>query len=115
MVNKLKLNKRPVINLPEDILIGEYERRFKRSSNIPDFEPNIIINNWGAKITISKEKKERAKQIWIKTDNEKLKEFILSYDWISELCSINKIYYLSTNKLKEVLLKEYYDKQTKVK
>lgn len=110
MINKLKLNKKPVLNLPEDVLISRYTRHKKKKDDIPNFEPNLIINNWGTKITTTKTKYERAKQIWIKTDNEELKEFIINYDWVSELYAINKSYYLSYIKLKEVLLREFYNK-----
>ena len=119
MINKLKLNKKPVVNLPdEDVLIGEYARSKKCGDKIPDFEPNIIINNWGA-IRLHNKKFTHASQLWIKTDNEELKEFILNYDWRGNLKAVgakeSASKRLTINKFKEVLLKEYYAKQIKTK
>ena len=107
MLNKLKLNKRPKYEIPEDVLIGEYLRG--KGGKIPNFEPDIIIVSWGRRIKLSLEKFSHVKQIWVKTDNEELKEFILNYDFNKVLYTTNNgSKNLTVNKLKEILNSEFY-------
>lgn len=74
MENRLCLNKRPVYELPDEVMVGQYDYR-KNKPTIPNFEPDICLCVWGAVGKLSKPK-ENAKQIWVKADNEELINFI---------------------------------------
>lgn len=108
MENRLELNKRPTYELPDEVLLGQYTRSNKKEDTVPEFEPDVIICNWGA-IRIAEKKKATAKQLWIKSDNKKLLNFIKEYDWKNCTSDIGTPF-IGLPKFKQILLKEYYGK-----
>ena len=102
--NRLELNKKPVYELPEEVLTKEY--RIGRKP--PNFKPDICISIWGNVGKISRPK-ESANQLWIRTNNKELIDFIKNYDWRKEahkMASPN----LNTWKFNKILLEEFYKK-----
>ena len=108
MENRLCLNKKPAYELPDDVLVGQYGRRKKKPS-IPDFEPDICITNTGS-IKV-KNKYETFCQIWIKTDNKDLINFIKTFDFESRLNKITNAYLMNINDFKKIILEEFYNKK----
>ena len=107
MENRLCLNKKIRYELPDEVLIGVYEKRNPpRRDIIPDFSPDICLNVWG-KIGEIEEKYKTKTQIWIKSKNKELLEFIENKDFKD-----GKNYFiapvLSVNTFKRVLLEEFY-------
>ena len=105
MENRLELNKKKTYKLPDEVLIGEYRRGNKE----PRFEPDICINSWGDILGDVIPKKSKALQIWIKTDNKELIDFISNFNWYS-VCpnSVNATPVLNLWKFKKILLEEFY-------
>lgn len=105
MENRLELNKRPTYELPGEVLLGQWVRGDDRPSRTPDFEPDLCLNNY-QKICIDK-KDAYMKQIWIKTDNKDLIDFIKKYEWGN---SYNKIStpYIAEWRMRKILLEEFY-------
>lgn len=114
MENRLNLNKRPSYELPSDVIIEEYIQRpdIKRCKT-PKFEPDICINTkYNVKID---NKCNKTDQIWIKTDNKELIEYIKQTDfntYINKSISIKQLYLW---RFKKILLEEFYGKQNEVK
>lgn len=105
MENRLKLNKRPTYELPGDVLIGKTSK-----DKIPSFEPNICLNYYG-RLKI-REKLKTTYQIWIKTNDTNLINFIKSYDWekkIKKTKEGSNMYKLSVWKFKKIILEEFYE------
>ena len=107
MENRLCLNKRKIYNLPDEVAIGLYMNKYQDVS----FNPDICLCVWGAgncgKI---RKYKEDAKQIWVKTDNEELINFIKRYNWNKEahkMATPN----LNMWKFKKIILEEFYNKR----
>lgn len=103
--NRLMLNKKPVYELPDEVITGIYMNKYQE----PDFKPDICICVWGAVGKIS-EPKENAKQIWVKTDNTELIDFIKTYDWGKEahrMATPN----LNIWKFKKIILEEFYNEK----
>jgi hypothetical protein len=112
MENRLCLNKKPVYELPGEVLIELYEYQVKDLSRnkIPDFEPDICINIFGCLGV--KEPRTTAGQYWIKSNNKELLKFIENYDF--EKLVKNKItnaYTLPLWQLKKIILEEFYNKK----
>ena len=107
MENRLCLNKRPVYELPDDVLIGQYVRR-KKNPSIPDFEPDICLTLFGASTGKNRKKYEVARQIWIKTGNVELIDFVLSYDFKNKLGAVNNLYFIDISNFKKIILEEFY-------
>lgn len=81
MENRLCLNKKPVYELPGDVMIGQYTRRNKKEDVVPNFEPDICISAFG---TIGiREAKQTVTQIWVKSNNKELIEFIRNFRFLN--------------------------------
>lgn len=107
MENRLCLNKKPVYELPDDVLVD----RYTRYSKTPNFEPDICLSSMGSNLRV-REKDETFKQIWVKTNNRNLIDFIKKYDF-NKCCnsSTNSRVYLEVWKFKKILLEEFYNKK----
>lgn len=107
MENRMKLNKKPVYELPDNVLIGLYNKYNKKPSIIPNFEPDICLNTWGSNMNTGKAM-ETSRQLWIKTDNKELIEFIKMNDWGKYLKYVSSPY-LNKWMLKKIILEEFYN------
>lgn len=105
MENRLKLNKKPRYELPDEVLVGEYRKYYNK---VPLFSPDIIISSRG-KVGISNIK-ETDRQIWIKSSNLELISFLNSYNYknISKGISTNNLY---IQDIKKIILEEFYNKR----
>ena len=104
--NRLCLNKRPVYELPDEVIVGRYMKKTQE----PNFEPDLCIGGWGVgcfgKLY---NKKETSNQIWIKSNNSELLYFIENYNWRKHLNNISSAF-LSTTTFKKIILEEFYKK-----
>ena len=112
MENRLKLNKKPKYELPDEVVIElyEYQKKDLSRNKVPNFEPDVCINIFGCLGV--KEAKATAGQYWIKTDNKDLIEFIKRYNF--EKLVKNKItnaYTLPLWQFKKIILEEFYNKK----
>lgn len=107
MENRLELNKRPVYELPDEVLVGNYDWR-RNKPTIPSFEPDICIGAWGKSVGEVQGKGEKTSQIWIKTDNEKLINFIKNNNLKEYINSIGTLK-IECWKFKKIILKEFYE------
>lgn len=108
MENRLKLNKRPTYELPDDVMIGQYTRRNKKEDVVPNFEPDIVICNWGqGNIGKVREKKQDAKQLWIKISDKKILDFIINYNWKNCIKDIGSPF-IGVPLFKKIILEEFY-------
>lgn len=107
MENRLHLNKKPEYILPDEVIVDEY-KRMKTGDYVPSFTPDIALTAFGS-IRIKKPKATNS-QIWIKTNNKELLNFIKEYDWESKLNKITNAYSLGLWKFKKILLEEFYKK-----
>lgn len=105
MENRMKLNKKPVYELPGDIIIGEYKRNYYE----PNFEPDLCIVMWGRNVGEETIIYKNMKQLWIKTDNRELISFIRSYNWRGIRNNAPNAE-LSKNTFKKIILEEFYNK-----
>ena len=104
MENRLELNKKKVYELPDEVVVGLYDRGYY----CPDFEPNICISSFG---TIGvREPKQTVTQIWVKTDNQELIEFIRNFRFSNVIKRAGKTYRMSINQFKKIILEEFYGK-----
>ena len=107
MENRLYLNKKPVYELPDEILVDLYVRHKKN----PTFEPDICITNYARNIKIDTVKRT-VEQIWIKTDNKELIDFVNNYNWNNTIKSaITSARHLTLPLLKKIILEEFYGKR----
>ena len=106
MENRLELNKRPTYELPDEVIIGEYRKRPDvRCCKTPNFEPDIVLNSkYNVKVS---NKCDTSDQIWIKSCNNNLIEYIKKYDFNKHLNSVS-IKHLYVLKFKKILLEEFY-------
>ena len=104
MENRLCLNKKKVYELPDEVIVDEYTRYNKT----PNFEPDICLSNMGRTLRVRK-KDETFKQIWVKTNNIDLIDFIKKYDF-TKCCnsSTSSRVYLEVWKFKKIILEEFY-------
>lgn len=107
MENRLELNKKKTYELSDNVLVGQYVRR-KNNPSIPGFEPDLCITNAGS-IKV-KNKFETFYQIWIKTDNKELIDFIKTFDFEKKLNKITNAYLMNINDFKKIILEEFYGK-----
>ena len=105
MENRLELNKKPVYELPDEVITGQWVRGDNRPSRTPNFEPDLCLNNYH-KIGFS-DKDSYMKQIWIKTNNKELLQFIKKYDW-SNLHNKISTPYIAEWRLRKIILEEFY-------
>ena len=103
MENRLCLNKKPVYELPDEVLTGIYMNKYQELK----FNPDICLCVWGYSVGKISEPKENAKQIWVKTDNRDLIDFIKTYNWKDKA---HKMATPNINmwKFKKILLEEFY-------
>ena len=107
MENRLCLNKKPVYELPDEVIVGEYSyskdiKRYKE----PDFEPDICIANFGSSIGVDT-KKRCCQQIWVKSNNKELITFLNNVNWKNR----SKTYTTPKIELwqfKKIILEEFY-------
>ena len=110
--NRLCLNKKPVYELPDEVIVGEYRytqdiKQYKE----PDFEPDLCVSTYG---TIKvRDKKSNCSQIWIKTNNKDLINFIATFDWKSKTKTMGNNPVLNIWKFKKTLLEEFYGVKTR--
>lgn len=104
MENRLELNKRPTYELPDEVLVGLYMKNYQDV----DFNPDLCINAWGDILGAKTCGKQKAKEIWIKTDNKDLIDFISNFDWYSVCPNSLNSPELSLWKFKKILLEEFY-------
>ena len=109
MENRLELNKKPKYELSDEVLVGEY----RRGAKIPNFEPDICINSWGDILGEIIPRKSKSLQIWIKTDNKELIDFISNFNWYSVCPKHNNSPVLNIWKVKKIILEEFYNKKIK--
>ena len=106
MENRLCLNKKKVYELPNEVIVEEYRyAKSKRDYKEPKFEPDICITNYGS---IGCDVKKRCcQQLWVKSDNKELIDFINTTDW-----SMKANRYVSPKiqlwKFKKIILEEFY-------
>lgn len=104
MENRLELNKKPVYELPDEVVIGEYRARANKIKT-PNFEPDICLNSkYNIKVS---NKGNTSDQIWIKSCDNNLIEYIKKYDFNKHLNSVS-IKHLYVLKFKKILLEEFY-------
>ena len=103
MENRLELNKKKIYNLPDEVLV----KRYRRDTEIPDFEPDIVIVGFGRNIGEITIKDKHVNQLWIKTTDEKVYEFINNYNWRGIYNKAPNAT-LSVNTFKKILLEEFY-------
>ena len=100
--NRLCLNKRKTYVLPDEVVVGLYDRGYTK----PNFKPNICISAFG---TIGiREPEKTVTQIWVKTDNKDLIEFIEDFNFQNKLGRIRNAHRLSMNNFKKIILEEFY-------
>lgn len=110
MENRLELNKRPVYELPDkDVLIKSYKRNYSNITNI-SFEPDLCIVQWGRNLGEECKKGSHLKELWIKSDNVDLIEFVKSYNF-KKLRANAPNYELAINDFKKIILEEFYNKR----
>lgn len=107
MKNRLCLNKKPVYVLPDEVDVAIYMNKYNDDVG---FIPNICICAWGASVGRIEKYKNSAKQICVKTDNNKLLDFIKKYDWRDEA---HRVATPNINmwKFKKIILEEFYNKR----
>jgi hypothetical protein len=101
MENRLELNKKPTYELPNDVIVSDYRRGVKK----PNFKPDICITYRGS-IGVAEADKHH-KQIWIKTENKDLLDFIKDYNWKNASKSLSTPDF-NLSKFKKILLEEFY-------
>ena len=106
MENRLCLNKKPTYELPDEVIIGVYENRPYPKYLEPKWIADIAINNiMNPKSCIPK---TFNREIWIKTDNKDLIEFIKKYDWdVNQSMTFNSI---TKTDVEKIILEEFYRK-----
>lgn len=104
MENRLKLNKKPKYELPDkDALIKSYKRNYSKIS----FEPDLCLVQWGRNLGEECKKETHLKELWIKTDNKELMDFIRRYNF-RKLRGNAPNYELAISDLKKIILEEFY-------
>ena len=107
--NRLILNKKKVYELPDEVVIGFYNKYNIKPSIIPNFEPDICLNTWGSNMGVG-DIKSSSRQLWIKTNNKELIEFIKNNNW-NKYLKYTSSHYLNKWLFKKILLEEFYNKK----
>ena len=102
MENRLCLNKRVVYELPDEVLVGLYDRGYVK----PDFEPDLCLSAFGD--IRMREPEQTVTQLWIKTENKELLEFIKVFNFEDRVNRIGNAYRMSKNNFKKIILEEFY-------
>ena len=102
MENRLCLNKRPVYELPDGVLIKTWFSAIPNRKQ-PSFKPDLILNMFLKSSELNIE--DGGSQMWIKSNNKELLQFLKEYDW--------KLINISSNNLpvwrvKKAILEEFY-------
>ena len=106
MENRLCLNKKPKYELPKDVKVGFYNKyNDVERCLIPRFIPDICLNTWGD-MSIG-EIKSSSRQIWIKTENKELLDFIKNNNW-SKYLQYTTYKYINVWLFKKIILEEFY-------
>ena len=105
MENRLNLNKKKVYELPDEVVVGFYNKFNKKPSIVPNFKPDICLNSWGG--LVIKQAKSTTRQYWIKTNNKNLIDFIKNYDW-NKVADDVTTPFLPFWKFKKIILEEFY-------
>lgn len=110
MENRLCLNKKPVYNLPDEVVVGEYRRYYDK---IPFNNPDLCIGSFGVgclgKIY---NPCSVGMEIWIKTKNTDLLDFIKKYDFKKIITNTGTSKRCITLiDIKKILLEEFYNKK----
>lgn len=105
MENRLKLNKKPNYDLPDEVEIKTWLSSMPRRKQ-PRFKPDLILSIFLdiKEIDIS----DGGTQAWIKTDNKELLKFIRTYNW-NILSISNKN--LPLWRIKKIILEEFYNRE----
>lgn len=106
MENRLKLNKKPKYELPDNTRVMLYKNQEGYKSH-PNFEPDICLKLWGNSIKIEEKYKSNC-QIWIKTDNKDLINFIKEYKIVKRAISAQSI---NVYHIKKIILEEFYNEK----
>lgn len=109
MENRLELNKKPKYELPDEVMVSEY--RYAKDKKIykePNFEPDIAINTWGDILGKIIKPRSKTLELWIKTNNKELINFIKNFDWYSVCPKHNNSPVLNVWKFKKTVLEEFY-------
>ena len=106
MENRLYLNKKPVYELPDNTRVQVYQSsdKVKRLNITPNFEPDICLKVWGNSMKVEEKYKSNC-QVWVKTDNEDLINFIKNYNPQRNSLSTLSI---GVNDVKKIILEEFY-------
>ena len=104
MENRLELNKKPSYELPDNTRVMLYKNQEGYKSH-PNFEPNLCLKIWGKSMKIEN-KYESNSQVWIKTDNKGLINFIRNYNLQRNSLSTLSI---GVNDIKKIILEEFYN------
>ena len=109
MENRLELNKKPIYELPDEVLVGQYQKAVNtiKGNTEPDFMPDICLKGWG-KVWSIEEYKSSNYQIWIKTDDNELINFIMNYE--IKLCGVSSPS-ICVSMVKKIILEEFYNKR----
>lgn len=110
MENRLELNKKNIYELPDEVLIDTYEYSTdKKRYREPVFAPDVCICIWG-RVGKVESPRSSSKQIWVKTENKDLMDFIMDYNWKKEAHKTT-ILNLNVWKFKKIILEEFYNKK----
>lgn len=104
MENRLCLNKKPTYELPDEVIV----RSYTKGTSEFDFEPDICLNAWGRNSGKIYNKGQTVSQIWIKTDNKDLINFIKETDFKKYIPPVSDMYRLDMWKFKKIILEEFY-------
>lgn len=109
MENRLELNKRPVYELPDEVIVSRYDSYiYKKKGLRPNFEPDLCLNAWGDILGESLKKMSKSKEIWIKTDNKNLINFLKNINYY-EYSPTSGTPYISPCLIKKIILEEFYE------
>ena len=107
--NRLELNKKPIYELPNEVVVAQYRYSANnKDKSLPSFTPTICINGWGDILGEVIEPKSKTLEYWIKTDNEKLLQFIRGFDWYSVCPNHNNAPMIPVWLFKKIILEEFY-------
>lgn len=103
------LNKKTELKLPDNTKIQVYQSsdKVKRLNITPTFKPDICLKGWG-KVWDIEECRKSNYQIWIKSDNKELIEFIKRYKVAKRGVSAQSI---NVHQIKKIILEEFYNKK----